>query len=297
MEYSLPTATVGIPTYYGGRGLLKAVNSVLASVGVGPFRLIVCVDGNPLQKDIEKQLIDWGVEVIESKERGGQVARLNQMIGLCDTEVLVFTQDDIIFDPKALSEILHAFRTHPDITMIGARIFPIPAKKFIERVIEIGVYIVHCIGDAWEHGDNYLLANGRCLAFRSGMVKKLEVPEGIISSDSYFYFENKANGGKFLSLPSAVVYNKSPQKIQEHINQNKKFESSYKAAERHLRRNLKKEYQIPPVVLLSCAMKEFLRHPVLMVFYVGLKIYAKLHKNSFLSAKRFWETDISTKEI
>ena len=290
--------TVGIPTYYGGQGLAEAAKSILASKGIEKFRFIVTVDGNPLKDDIRQQFIDLGVEVIENEERGGQVARIKQLIALCDTDILVLTQDDIRFQSDTLAKILRGFENHPETTMIGARMLPVPAKTFLEKVVERGAQLTHRIGDLWQQGDNYLLASGRCLAFRSFMAKKLVIPEEVINSDAYLYFENKKNDGAFLALRDAIVFNKSPQKIQEHIKQNKKFEYSQAELEKYLDGiNLKSEYMIPRLIVIRALLSEFIAHPVLTVSYIVLQIYVKFHKNPFVNVKRFWDTDVSTKRV
>ena len=226
--------TVGIPTYYGGPALVRAVESILASRGVEKFRIIVSVDGNPLKEEVSRRLRELGVDVIENAVRGGQVARIKQMITLCNTDILVLTQDDVQFEPSALAEIVKTFADHSDTTMIGARVKAAPAESLFESAVEVGVRMTHYIGDRWNDENNYLLSSGRCLAFRSYMAKKLTIPEEVINSDAYLYFENKRLGGVFRSVTNAIVYNKSPQKISEHIKQSKKFEYSQAELSRYL---------------------------------------------------------------
>src|SRR3990167_2604010 len=125
--------TVTIPTYYGGFGLVKTARSIISSKRVGKFRFIVSVDGNPLQRGIKAQLRKLGVEVVENKKRGGQVTRIKQNISLTRSEIVILTQDDVIFDKYAIANILNAFEKNPGVTMVCAKILPTPAKTFFEK--------------------------------------------------------------------------------------------------------------------------------------------------------------------
>ena len=287
--------TVGIPTYHGGPALVRAAESILASEGVEKFRIIVSVDGNPLKEEISKRLRELGVDVIENTVRGGQVARIKQMIALCNTDILVLTQDDIQFEPTALAKIAKTFADYPDTTMIGARVKAAPAESLFESAVEVGVRMTHYIGDRWNNENNYLLSSGRCLAFQSYMAKQMTIPEEVINSDAYLYFENKRLGGVFRSVPEAIIYNKSPQKISEHIKQSKKFEYSQAELSRYLHIDLASEYAIPKILVIQALAKEFIAHPIAAVLYMGIHFYTKFRKNTYANTKRFWDTDVTTK--
>ena len=294
-SYSSLSLTVGIPTYYGGPALVRAVESILASEGVEKFRIIVSVDGNHLKEEVSRRLRELGVDVIENAVRGGQVARIKQMISLCNTDILVLTQDDVQFEPSALAEIVKTFADYPDTTMIGARVKAAPAESLFESAVEVGVRMTHYIGDRWNDKNNYLLSSGRCLAFRSYMAKQMTIPEEVINSDAYLYFENKRLGGVFRSVPEAIVYNKSPQKISEHIKQSKKFEYSQAELSRYLHIDLASEYAIPKILVIQALAKEFITHPIAAALYMGIQFYTKFRKNTYANTKRFWDTDVTTK--
>lgn len=287
--------TVGIPTYYGGPALVRAAKSVLASEGVENFRFIVTVDGNPLEPDIFRQLKELGVEVIDNQKRGGQTERIKQLISLADTDILILTQDDIQFKPDALNEIIKSFKDNPDITMVGAKVMPSPAETFFESVIEVGVRLNYRIATALKNGDNYLLSSGRCLAFRSGWAKKFDIPEEIINSDAYFYFENKRKGGVFKYAPDAIIYNKSPLRLREYLKQSKKFEYSKTELQKYFNFDLSPEYALPVGAAAVAYFSELVRRPILTVSYAMIFLYAKMKKNTYKNAKRFWSTDVSTK--
>lgn len=290
--------TVGIPTYYGHPSLISTVTSILNSKGVGHFKIIVTIDGRPLQPEIERALKKLNVKVIFNPKRGGQFARINQLIELTETDLLVLTQDDILFEQHTLKKIVESFTRHKHITMVSPRLYPLKAENFLDKALESGVRMLHSIGDKTNNGDNYLLASGRCLAFRAKHAKKLSIPKDVINSDAYLYFENKRKNGKFLALKNAVVYNKSPQTIDEHLKQSKKFQYSKEELTKYVSIVKDEDYKVSPIIALQACALEFSKHPLSTLTYLGIFAYTRLYKNNMFRGKtRFWNTDISTKQL
>lgn len=293
------TYTVGIPTYYGGPGLLKVVRRVLASKGVQPFRLIVCVDGNPLQPEIEAPLREWGVDVVLNEKRGGQLERIKQMIGLCNTDILVFTQDDILFEPNTLQEIVRAFENDTEATLVCGIGKLLPPRNFFESVVHVGSDLADAIGARWNNGDNHLRVGGRCLAFRMDMAKRLLISEAPLSSDVYFYFYNKALHGKFVVAEKAIYLLRSPDNISEHLKQSRKYQLIEKEVPAYLNRVGITNVLSPPFgIVASVFFREFFQKPIRLSLYMVLLVFTRCFgKNLYREKTRFWDTDISTKNI
>jgi glucose-1-phosphate thymidylyltransferase len=289
------TFTVCIPTYYGGPSLVRAVQSIRDSEGVsGDFRVLVNVDGNPLAPEIEAQLEKLRAEIIFASVRGGQAAGLNRMIHMASTDIVVLTQDDVFFKPDALRKLLTAFENDPQLTMANANVMPVSAETLFERVQEIGQNVVKRIVRSWQSSDNYLAANGRAQVFRTAWIKQFKLPETLVNSDAYKYFENKFRGGKFMYVPEAVVYDRSPLKLSEYVRQTKKYQASAKELAEYFPSDLTAEYGVPFSAKVRAYLAELAAHPILAICYFALFIYGRLAPNP-KNLTRFWDTDISTK--
>lgn len=290
--------TVGIPTYYGGPGLVKSVKSVLKSRKVGKFPIVVAVDGNPLEQNIRKELKELGVRVIENKDRGGQVARINQLISLCKTELIILTQDDILFEADTIYELVKGFEQNPKVTMESGKVVPLKATNFFEKVVQVGVSISYTIGRNWGDSDNYFLAGGRCLAFRTKAAKKIKMPEEVLNSDTYLYFANQKIGGKFLHIPNAIYHMRSPKTLRDHLRQSKKYQFVPDEMKHYLKVDINKVQPIPAWIQIKAFLKELFINPVLASAYFIVMFYTRVSaKDMYKNAKRFWDTDVSTKEI
>jgi glycosyltransferase involved in cell wall biosynthesis len=101
----MPTISVVIPTFRGGRYLREAVASVAAQT-FEDWELIVVADGcTELFSDIEKT--DHRVRIVRQPRRGASIAR-NVGIGLAQSELVALLDDDDRMIPERLVSQLEA---------------------------------------------------------------------------------------------------------------------------------------------------------------------------------------------
>ena len=292
------TLTIGIPTYYGGESLVKTVESILKFKNVYDFNIIVSVDGKKLDKQIYNPLKKYGVRIVENITRGGQVARINQIISMCETDIIILTQDDIIFTSSTVDEIMNGFENNPEVTMEAARVVPLKATNLIEKIIQVGVSISFTLGKNWNNGDNYFAAGGRCLAFRTDFAKHFKTPDEVLNSDTYLYFLNQKLGGKFLYVPSAIYRMRSPNKLSDHLKQSKKYQYVPREIMHYLKIDINKTQTLPKSLLIYATLKEFSKNPIITFIYWIIMFYTRIkEKGMYDNVTRFWDTDISTKKI
>ncbi len=288
--------SVCIPTYYGSHSLVESVSSIRTSKNGADVTIIVALDGKPLEATIKKALQDLKVQLIENTDNKGQMARIKQMIELVKTPITVLTQDDILFEDTTLTMIAESFAKHQTITMIGALELPTPAKLFIEKVVATGISVARYIGKNWNGGDNYLMASGRCLAFRTDFLRTLELPEKIINSDAYLYFATKQKGGVFSACTKAVVRNPAPQTVAEHLKQAQRFSISQKENEYYLNTSLQTEYALPLLLEIRALLRSLLLQPFYTVLYLLLETYSHWYNaQQKFTVTGTWQTDVSTK--
>jgi cellulose synthase/poly-beta-1,6-N-acetylglucosamine synthase-like glycosyltransferase len=159
--------------------------------------------------------------------------------------------------------------------------------------------LVQRIGTSWNNGDNYLLSNGRSLAFRTEFVRKFSIPEKVISLDAYLYFENKKHNGEFMFAKGAVVYNRSPLYLSEHKKQSNRYSySRFEIGHYFSGLDIVREYRIPWGIILSSLLAEFFSNPFYTILYCFMQSYVyifKGRKKKILNP--LWKIDESTKRI
>lgn len=291
-----PTFTVGITTCYGGSSLVETVKSVRASKGVGDFRFIIVADRNPISSEVKQALKKHRVELIENKTEGSQFKKQKQILTLCQNDLIIFTNDDVLFAPNTLKTIIERFEKHPRTTFISIRNEPLPPLTFFEAILNVGTRGNNRLAWLWHKGDNYLSVVGRCMAFRTRFVKQFKLLEEVVSTDAYRYLENKRHDGVYEYLPDSVLYFRNPQSYSEYLKKTSRFQHQQLEMSRYFD-DVSREYRVPKLLKLRALIREFISHPLLTLLYVivfSVTRVAKLDSREALNAN--WDVDVSTKQ-
>ena len=292
------TLTVGITTCYGDISIIDTVKSIRASEGVDDFRFIIVADRVPISPEIKRELKKYNVELIENRTEGSQIKKQKQILILSKSDLIVFTQDDVLLDPKALITVINNFTANPDLTMISILNKPIKATNFFENIINVGTEIASKTAKYWNNGDNYLSVIGRFMAFRTRLVKSnFRMIQSVATSDAYYYFENKRVGGIYKYLPEVYVNFKNPQNMKEHLRKSSRFQYSQKEMSYYFG-DLKKEYIIPKAATLKALSEQIIQEPIKTLLYFVVYLYTRILKmKSTAVLNPIWEVDVSTKKL
>jgi len=292
------TLTVGITTCYGGESILETVKSVRASEGIKNFRFILVADREPISSKIKNKLKQYRVELIENKIEGSQFKKKKQILALTKSDLIIFTNDDVLFDPNTLSRVVREFEMNNGITLISVNNQPMQSNSLIERAISVGTNIVNRIVKNWSNGDNYLSVIGRFEATKTKWIKRyFELKEDVVSSDQYIYFENKKFGGTYKYIPDVSVYFRNPQSLTEHLRKSSRFQYSKEEMSKYFG-YLDNNYKVPRLIFLDAIVREFFKNPIFFIFYILISLYTRLlKKSSNESLNPNWKVDLSTKRI
>ena len=292
------TLTVGITTCYGGESILETVKSIRASQNIGKFRFIIVADRNPISESVKEALKKYDVELIENKEEGSQFKKKKQILKLCNTDLIVFTNDDVLFGHDTLSTVVEEFQNNNKVTLVSVKNLPMKTDSLVERSINVGTNIVNRIAGGWNNGDNYLSMIGRFEATRTKWINRyFELKDDVVSSDQYIYFENKKHGGVYKYLPFVSVNFRNPQSLNEHLRKSSRFQHAKTEMSNYFG-YISRDYRIPSFIFLKSIINEFLTNPIFFAFYVFISIYTRIFKiSSKESLNPVWEVDVSTKKI
>jgi hypothetical protein len=276
------------------------VKSIKNSNQIKNFEIVVVADLTPVKEQVKKELKNMNVTFIENNKPTSAFAKQKQILKTCKSDVIVLTQDDVIFEDTALYKIVQTFVEHPDISFVGIRNEPMKSRTVFERGVNVGTRLNNTIGESWRDGDNYLAMLGRVMAFRGEWLKnRLQVHSNSVSLDAYMYFENKRNGGGYKCLWDTCLYFRNPGNMKEQMRKSSRFQNSkYEMESYNKFENLEFEYDIPLRAIFFSVVKEFLRDPVGFVVYLYIYTYTRLKKFSpedCLTA--LWEVDLSTKNL
>ncbi len=292
---------VGIPTCYGDPSILKVVEKILASRNTVIDRFVIISDSIPLPDTVQTRLRELGIELCWNDEAGSWMEKIKQMVDMCDTDILVLTQDDIIFEPDTISAIAREFEKNYEITMVTSMVKPLPPKTFVENIVSEAVLIPFHITTQWKGGDNYLSASGRCLSFRTGFAKGFHFPKEIVSGDAFLYFENKQFGGRMVQATDSIVYVRAPQTISDQVGPSSRYQVQQEELSQYSKYfnfDLASEYRMPFTLIFYAVLVELMHHPINTLLYFPLFAYTRLFCKSRLEALNpMWKADKSAKNI
>ncbi len=295
---NLFSLTVGITTCFGDSSILDTVESIRSSINVPTFRFIIISDRTYFQPEVKRKLKKYGVELIENKFEGSQIEKQKQILRLVTSELVILTQDDVLFDKKALSTVVKAFKKDQSLTMVSILNKPVSATSNFEKILNAGTDIANKTAMHWNGGDNYLSVVGRFMAFRTPfMKKKFRLLGSVATSDAYYYFENKRNKGTYKYLPQTFVEFKNPQNMKEHLRKSSRFQYSNQEMSNYFD-DIEIDYEVPYSATGRALVEQLCKSPIETILYFGIFLYTRLLKlKSNVVLNPIWEIDLSTKKI
>lgn len=292
--------TVGIATCFGDSTILNTLKSLRSSKGVGKFRLIIIADRTPISSSLSKQIKSYGAELIENKFVGSQMSKQRQFIAMTNSDLLIITQDDVLFDSNTLDKVVQEFEDNSETTMVSILNKPVKPSNMFEKALGTGTNIVNTMAGEWNNGDNYLAVIGRFIAFRTNFLRnKITLNKKVSTCDAYYYFSNKNAGGVFKYLPDIAVCFKNPQNFTEHLRKSSRFQFSKLEMLKYFQTlNLEREYKLPKKIVIKTLLKEFLSKQIPFIYYLLIFMSSRILKMKVDKAlNTIWEIDLSTKTL
>jgi cellulose synthase/poly-beta-1,6-N-acetylglucosamine synthase-like glycosyltransferase len=289
--------SVIITTRFGTPIIVKTIKSLKASLHVKNFPIIVVNGGGNFSPNTKQELSKLKVKTIEIKNQGSILEKVKIGVKNTNTDIIILTQDDIVFSNTTLKEIMDNFESDKSLTMICTKPRPKEQKGFLQKTLVCGMNIVQEIATNYRSGDNYLSANGRCMAFKRTFVQNFRLPI-IVNVDAFLYFENKLRGGNYKYLKDSKVYLGVPKNLQDHLKQSKRFQGSFDELSKIFGKKIKKEYEIPQTIKIKALLKEFVDRPLYLLSYLLITMYTRLWTTKETKSEAHnatWAVDVSTK--
>jgi len=290
------SVSIGIPAY-NEEANIKQLLTLLLFQSASDFtleKIYVVSDGSTDKTAAEVAKIkDPRIYFSDDKKRLGKSARLNEILKLNTSDVLILMDADVVFnDNNLLSKLIKQV----DFTTIGIAAInacPLPPNTFFERVLDTSVSMVKDIAQRWNNGNNYLSFKGCFLALSGKYASTVRLPKQLTNNDAYLYFAAKKAGFGAVFVNDCYVYYKSPITLGDHIKQSSRFQQSKDELQKYFS---KKELSYAPqksLVLLSMG-RMFVKQPIPFLAYLGIHAIAKLRMQKLTNPT--WRIASSTKQ-
>lgn len=299
----LPTVTIALSAFNEEHNILPFLKSVLKQKELGFVieKIWVYNDGS-IDKTVAKvrSLKSQKIEVIDDKQRVGKSSRLNQIYQRVKTDFLIQSDADVVFaHPLVIHDILQPLMNNSKVGMCGGHPQPIAATTFTEKAVNTTFEVYAPLRKVGKHGDNVYSVDGRLLAYRRELLKKIYVPEDMIANDAYTFYCCLMEGYQYTYVASAVVLFRSPQNLRDQIRQNTRFLAAPIRMTRYFPEELVfQQREVPPGFILKNTLKQFIKHPILCSYIFLVNGYCRLRvkkAEEVLTAQ--WPMAITTKDF
>ena len=302
IKKTLPTVTVALSAFNEETNIGNFIASVLKQKEEGFIleKILVVSDGSTDKTvEIVKSFDSPKLEFRDCKERTGKSIRLNEIYSELNSDILVQSDADIIFSHSfVIKDIIAPIVGNSEVGMCGGNPRPVEAVTFTEKAVNCTFEAYTSLRGELRGGDNIFSADGRLLAYKKELVKKIFVPTDMIANDAYTYFCCITMGYKYKYVSSAVVLFRSPQNLKDQIRQNTRFLSAHIRMERYFPQEVvKREWYIPKKIILINMARQFFRHPILSAYIFTVNKYCSfisVKKERELNAK--WDMAYTTKK-
>lgn len=270
----LPTVTIAVSAFNEEINIVPFLRSVLKQKESG-FKInkILIVSDGSTDRTVKKvrSLNSKKVEIWDNKIRRGKSTRLNEIYKYLKSDILVQSDCDVIFSHlNVVSDIVKPIIQDDNVGMCGGNPQPARGKTFTEKAVNYTCEVYIGFREKIRGGNNLFSADGRLLAFKKELVKKIDVPVDMIANDRFTYFACLFAGYKYRYVKSAIVKFRSPQNLKDQIIQNTRFKSANARMKKYFPKELvEKESSIPKFYMIKSLSRQFIKHPI-HCFYIFL---------------------------
>ncbi len=297
------TVTVAVSAYNEAKNIGAFLRSVLQQKQVGYVleRILVISDGSKDKTVLEaKKVKSPLIKIAAHEKRVGKSTHLNTIYQGLKSDFLVQSDCDVVFaDPLTIYHLIAPLKKRALVGMSGGNPLPVKGKSFIEKAINVSVEPYLDFRKKVNNGNNVFSADGRLLAFKRELARKITVPSNMIANDMFAYFACLSQGYQYAFAEKAVVLFRSPQNLKDHIRQNTRFRAAPLRMQRHFLKGLvAKELSIPYVLYIRELLFSLVKHPILSLFIYTINVYCRIKAQITeykLTAK--WDMAISTKKV
>jgi poly-beta-1,6-N-acetyl-D-glucosamine synthase len=298
-----PTVTIAVSALNEEDNILPFLNSVIAQKEDGYIleKILVISDGSTDRTvEMANSINHPKLEVKVFNERTGKSKRLNDLYESLISDVLIQTDADVVFSHELLvRDLVQALMSDKAIGMCGGHPLPLPGQTSTEKAVNCTVMAYDEFRATLRGGNNVFSADGRILAYRKELVKKIKIPSDMIANDMFTYFSCLSLGYKYRYVATAVVHFRSPKTLADQVRQNTRFVAAPARMKQYFGEELvSRERNIPFTAFAKSTLKQFLRHPILCTYIILVNAYCRMKARKVgrsLSAK--WDIAFSTKHL
>ena len=292
--------SIGIPAYNEGSNIRRLLDE-LGRQNQDNFELIetmVVSDGssdNTVEEARASSLPH--LEVIAHTDRQGQATRQNEILDRFRGDLLVLLNADVLpGNEYMLNRAVSIFYEDPNVGLVGIKHVPMPARTFIERVVNFGVAMKADIFMKINWWDNLFNCRGGARVFSREFSDKFRW-DIHAAEDAYSYLRCKELGFRFYYSDDSFIFYRSPSTLKDHFKQSVRFVRS----QRILQGLADKKSPVRPSIhkfgVLKILVVYFIKNPFLWISYIVLFVISRVSYWFMKSDPVKYDTSSSSKQV
>lgn len=295
-----PTVTIGIPAYNEEANIGYLLNELLGQKqeGYEIEKIIVASDGgNDKTNEIVSKFKSNGVKLIRGRLRKGAPARQNQIIKLCNSDILVLLNADIaVYDEHFLARLIAPI-IKQGADLVSGSLIPIAPKTLTEKILYVSFFFKKSMYEKYNGGRNVYTCQGPARAFSKRLYKGFKFGN-VTAEDAYSYFYCNMLGFKYFYAKEAQAYFKLPDNIRDHEKQSVRFFYSKKKFSHEFgKKFVEAEYKLPYISGILILMKYLFKHPINFTFYLFIVVLMRIKSFFAKGITGMWKISPSSKAL
>jgi glycosyltransferase involved in cell wall biosynthesis len=295
------TVTIGIPAFNEETNIGNLLNILLLQKQTDFIikKIIINNDGSKDKTaDIVKHYKCRKIALINNTERKGINYRLNQILKLTTTDILVILNADIV--PLGKTFVANLIRpiTTNEADITSAKSIPIYPISFFKKVLYEGEEFKADLFELINSGNNIYTCRGTARAFRNILYRQLFFIQNT-PDDAYSYLWSKVSNFRYQFCKDSVLIYQLPGNYSDYRKQGERFVNYQFNLKKHFSNNfISQQYVIPKTLLLKIFFSAFYKSPVYISFYLltwfSVSLQNKLFKRK---ATDLWQISSTTKSF
>ena len=295
------TISIGTAAYNEEQNIKHMLASVLSQKeeNIKIKEILVISDGSSDNTmAYAKTFKDKRIKIFDDQKRLGKTPRVNQLIKMFKSDILIVIDADcIIDDANAIEEMANKFTLDNKVGFVGGNAKPLPGQNFLEKAINN--YIDSRIELSRRiDTDNAYFARA-LFAYSRDFAKVLEIPAKIINDDTYSFIVCHQKGFRFAFAPKAIAWFRSPQNINDHLKQGTRHIQGGHQLEKYFgKKTVKDAFKLPLGALQILALMQITKNPFGYFFLKIVNIYSDIkHKVTKTNFDVKWDASTTSKKL
>jgi glycosyltransferase involved in cell wall biosynthesis len=277
---SRKSVTIGICAYNEGENIKNLLDSVVLQKETSEFfikNIIVVSDGSTdNMEQIVLQYDDPRVSLKFFPTREGKPTRMNYLLSLNQSDIVVFLDADIVLEkPSVIKYLVSPLIHNQRVGLVGGRLQPLPAETFVEAAINNYIDARIAIEDLIDVSKTAYCIHGSIMAISKKLASEVVIPHSIFSDGAYLYLFAKKRQYEIRYAKKAVALYRSPQTVMDGLRQAiRQYAGMLQLYNYFLKKYVDTAFALPLYIVIRMAFYQWISNPVGYVFFKCLHYVA-----------------------